>query len=298
MSLPYYITDEYLSTVIRAGLNEDVGSGDVTSAATVSPDARAQGMFVSKQGGVLAGLTAATRVFHELDDTVKVSWNAQEGDSVVRGQELGLVVGPARALLAGERLALNVLQRMSGIATMTRRMVDAVEPLGTRILDTRKTAPGLRPLDKWAVLLGGGSNHRIGLFDMILIKENHIVCAGGLEKAVEAARRYAAAHPRSLRIEVEVTTLEEVERALAMDGIDVLLLDNMTSLDDHGRLDTSMLSEAVRLIGGSVETEASGNVTEETVAEIARTGVNNISCGALTHSVAAMDISLLLDFRD
>ena len=297
-NLPPYISVDYLNAVIRRGLDEDVGEGDVTSRATVSADTQAHGRFVCKQQGIAAGLTVAGMVFQQLDERISVAWDASEGEAVARGTALGRVSGPARAILAAERLALNILQRMSGIATMTRRMVDAVEPFGTRILDTRKTAPGLRLLDKWAVQLGGGSNHRIGLFDMILVKENHIACAGGLEQAIVAARTYADTHPSPLRIEVEVTSLNEVRRALDAGGVDVLLLDNMAVRKDDGALDVSALADAVDLVAGSVETEASGNVTLETVAQIAATGVDSISSGALTHSVTAMDISLLLDFRD
>jgi nicotinate-nucleotide pyrophosphorylase (carboxylating) len=295
---PEYISDAYLTEVIRTGLAEDVGDGDVTSLATVSPDTRAEGTFVCKQGGVVAGLSVASQVFRMIDDSVRLSWKIPDGANVRTGDVAGTVRGPAISILTAERLALNILQRMGGIATMTRKMVDAVSSYHTKILDTRKTAPGLRLLDKWAVLLGGGTNHRIGLYDMILIKENHISSAGGIENAISAARKYANNSSTPLKIEVEVTTLDEVRRALQMGGIDYLLLDNMTSVHPDGRLDTSLLTAAIELIDGAVETEASGNVTLGTVARIADTGVNNISCGALTHSVQALDISLLLNLHD
>jgi nicotinate-nucleotide pyrophosphorylase (carboxylating) len=298
MKPPPYISEDYLATIIRAGLDEDVGERDVTSEATVSAHTHAQGKFVCKQDGVVAGLAVAARVFAQVDERIDLVWDADDGEAVVRGRELGRVSGPARGILAAERLALNIMQRMSGIATMTGQMAEAAKPFGTKILDTRKTAPGLRLLDKWAVLLGGGSNHRIGLFDMILVKENHVTCAGGLVQAVAAARRFAAMSPHPLRIEVEVTTLDEVRQALEIGGIDILLLDNMAVRKDDGTLDVSALSRAVDLVDGAVKTEASGNVTLDTVAQIAATGVDNISCGALTHSVTALDISLLLDFRD
>ncbi len=298
MSRPHYISDEYVDGLIRKALREDVGAGDVTSIATVPVHATARGSFFCKEAGVAAGLAVAADVFRHAAEGVRVEWKVPDGSAVKKGQELGRVSGSARAILAAERLALNLMQRMSGIATMTHRMVEATRPYGSRILDTRKTAPGLRLLDKWAVRLGGGGNHRIGLFDMILIKENHIACAGGLRQAVEAARSFADAHSNPLRIELEVTTLEDVHLALEVGGVDVLLLDNMTSVIDDGSLDTTLLAQAVELIGGTVETEASGNVTIETVTQIARTGVDNISCGALTHSAAALDISLILDFLD
>lgn len=294
---PPYVSDEALAALISAGLREDVGPGDVTSTATVPEGTSAHGTFVCKQNGVLGGLGVASEVFRTVDPGITTRWSSGDGTQVSAGDVFGEVYGPARGILAAERLALNILQRMGGIATMTREMVNLATPYGAQILDTRKTAPGLRILDKWAVLLGGGRNHRLGLHDMILVKENHIACAGGLEQAVRAANLFAAGHRPRLQIEVEVTSLDEVRRAVDLEGIDFLLLDNMTSVDAEGRLDTTMLVEAVRLVDGSVKTEASGNVTLETVEQIARTGVNNISCGALTHSVQALDVSLLLNFR-
>jgi nicotinate-nucleotide pyrophosphorylase (carboxylating) len=202
-----------------------------------------------------------------------------DGLCVERGQVIAQVSGPGRAILTGERVALNFLQRMSGIATTTRRYVDAVEGTAATILDTRKTVPGLRLLDKWAVRLGGGSNHRIGLYDMVLIKDNHIAAVGSIAAAVERAR---ANNPRGLPVEVEVTTLEQLEEAL-LQPIDRILLDNMPP---------DVMREAVMLAGGRIPLEASGGVNEDTVREIAETGVDFISAGALTHSVRAMDISL------
>ena len=191
----------------------------------------------------------------------------------------------------GERLALNILQRMSGIASATRLMANAAKPYHARILDTRKTAPGLRVFDKWAVQLGGGENHRIGLFDMILIKDNHIAATGGIKQAISAAGLYRQTHAPRLQIEVEARTIEEVDAAVSAGGIDRILLDNMVEVRE-GEIDTSKLQEAIRRIDGRVITEASGNVTLETVPAIAATGVDYISSGALTHSVKALDISL------
>ena len=289
--LPPYLTDADLDACIERGLREDLGAGDVTTEATIDPATQAEGMFLAKEPGVVAGLYVAARVFSFLDPSLAVTWSCRDGDAVEAGDTIGTVHGAARSMLCGERLALNFMQRMSGISTATRRMVEAARPHRARILDTRKTAPGLRVLDKWAVLLGGGVNHRVGLFDMILIKDNHIAAAGGIAPAIEAARRYRERHDASLAIEVETRTLEEVEAALAAGGIDRILLDNMVRIDG-GRIDTSRLQRAVQRIAGRCETEASGNVTLETVPAIAATGVDYISSGALTHSVRAMDVSL------
>ncbi|GIV60355.1 MAG: nicotinate-nucleotide diphosphorylase (carboxylating) [Rhodothermaceae bacterium] len=294
--LPPYLTDDALDDLIARALAEDVGPGDVTTLATIPEGTRATAAFLAKEDGVLAGLYVAERVFAAVDPAVRVHWHAADGDAVARGTVFGTVEGAARSLLTAERTALNLLQRMSGIATATRRMAGAARP--ARILDTRKTAPGLRLLDKWAVRLGGGENHRIGLFDMILIKDNHIAAAGGVRAAIEAAHRYRHATGRTgLKIEVEARTLDEVEAILATGGVDIILLDNMARRRDDGSVDTSLLREAVARIGGTVQTEASGNVTPETVAAIAATGVDFISSGALTHSVRALDLSLKIDLE-
>lgn len=279
-----------IDALIQRALAEDVGPGDVTTLATVPASQAAEAYFLAKEDGVLAGLAVADRVFAALSPQVALAWEATDGDAVEAGTRFGTVLGPARAILTGERLALNLMQRMSGIATATRRMVDAAAG-GATILDTRKTAPGLRAFDKWAVRLGGGQNHRTGLYDMILVKDNHIAAAGGVREAIEAARAYRSAHDPSLQIEVETRTLDEVDELLAIGGIDRVLLDNMVHVDDE-RVDVSLLKDAVRRIGGQFATEASGNVTLATVPAIAATGVDYISSGALTHSVRALDISL------
>lgn len=284
-----------VDALIERALIEDVGSGDVTTLATVPATQTADAYFLAKEDGVLAGLNVAERVFAAFDDDISVTWSAADGDAVTAGTRFGTVEGSARTILTGERLALNLMQRMSGIATMTRRMVEAAAG-GATILDTRKTAPGLRAFDKWAVRLGGGQNHRTGLYDMILVKDNHIAAAGGVREAVEAARAYRAEHNPSLLIEVETRTLEEVDQLLAVGGVDRVLLDNMVSVDGQ-RVDVSMLERAVRRVGGAFETEASGNVTLATVPTIATTGVDYISSGALTHSVRALDISLKIALR-
>ncbi len=268
-----------LERVVEAGIAEDVGGGDVTSEAVVPPAARARGTVLLKQRGVVAGLDAVEAVFRRLDSDVRFAVALPDGDTA---DEVPAVVatveGAARAILAGERLALNVAQRLSGIATLTSRYVAAVAGTGVAILDTRKTAPGLRVLEKRAVALGGGVNHRFGLHDAILIKDNHIAIAGGLPEAVAAARAYAPGLP----VEVEARTADEVRAALAS-GAETILLDNMP-LD--------RLRAAVALVAGRCRTEASGGITLEDVRAVADTGVDAISVGALTHSAPALDLSL------
>ena len=297
VSLPNYLSADRLDTILQAALDEDVGSGDVTTQATVPPERRALGTITAKESGIVAGLNAAARVFCLADATAEGTWTVADGAPVDAGDEVGTIRGPARALLTAERLALNVMQRMSGIATATRRMVDAVQPHDPDILDTRKTAPGLRRLDKWAVRLGGGTNHRLGLYDLILIKDNHIAAAGSVHDALDAAVRYRDAHDPSLEIEIETRTLDEVRAACAHGAPDVLLLDNMATRRADGSVDTTRLDAALDVIAGRHRTEASGTVTLDTVAAIAATGVDAISSGALTHSVTALDLSMSMTLR-
>lgn len=263
---------------LKHALEEDIGSGDVTTDNIVPPEATLRGQIRAKQDGVVAGLDAVEVVFHLVDDRVTLTPLVDEGTCVNSGTVVASLVGPGRALLTGERTALNVLGRMSGIATLTRRFVDAVSGTNARILDTRKTAPGLRTIDKIAVRRGGGENHRMGLFDMVLIKDNHIDFAGSL---TEAVRRVRAAGVNQ-EIEVEVRTLEHVREALGL-GVERILLDNMSN---------ETMREAVRLNAGRAKLEASGNVTFENVKQIAETGVDFISVGALTHSAKVLDVSL------
>lgn len=267
-----------VSTSIKRALQEDIGSGDATTDSIVPPDAVLRGRIVAKQSGVIAGLEVAEAVFHEIQTDVSFKSLVKDGATVSDRTTIAEVRGSARALLTGERAALNFLGRMSGIATLTRQFVDAVSGTHAQILDTRKTVPGLRTLDKLAVKLGGGENHRTGLFDMILIKDNHIDFAGSITRAVERARDAAT----GLEIEVETRTLDDVREALAL-GVERILLDNMT-------LDT--MRTAVELTSGRAKLEASGNVTLDTVVEVARTGVDYISVGALTHSPKVFDVSL------
>lgn len=269
-----------IERIVRTALEEDIGLGDVTSMATVARDTTARAELVAKEDFVVAGLDVAADVFHQLDKDVRFEKIFVDGQKVKRGDVLAWLKGSALMLLQGERVALNLLQRMSGIATLTARFVAAVEGTGAFIVDTRKTAPGLRALDKYAVRTGGGRNHRIGLFDGVLIKENHIAAAGNIAAAVAGTREKV---PHTLRVEVETRDLNEVQQALDA-GADVIMLDNMTNAE---------MVQAVALIDGRALTEASGGVTLERVREIAETGVNIISVGALTHSVVAADISML-----
>ena len=268
--------------ILKSALAEDVGSGDVTSLSTVPPGRTISGRYIAKEDGVLCGLEVVARAFALLDASIAFTALAADGDRVRKGDVIATVSGDARAILAGERVGLNLLQHMSGVATQTARAVAAVAGTGAKIVDTRKTTPGLRVLDKYAVRTGGGGNHRFNLADGVLIKDNHIVAAGGIAAAVAAARARA---PHSLKIEVEVETLEQLREALEA-GADIIMLDNMP---------TETMREAVRLVAGRALTEASGNMGDKTDAElraVAETGVDLISIGALTHSVKALDISL------
>ena len=268
-----------ISEIVGRALAEDVGDGDVTTLATVPETARAQATITQKAPGVVFGLELAEETFRSLDAEIEIERLVEEGVWRERGPALRLA-GSARAILTGERTALNFLQRLSGVATMAARCVEAVEGTGARILDTRKTTPGLRTLEKAAVAAGGGTNHRAGLYDAILIKENHAAIAGGVGEAVRRARERAPELP----LEVECRTLAEVDEALGA-GANRILLDNMT---------VEQLRDAVAHVGGRAELEASGGVTLETLREIASTGVQFVSVGALTHSAPALDLSLIL----
>lgn len=265
--------------IIEGALQEDIGSGDVTSEAICAPDQMGRAVIRTKEPCVVAGVPIAQMVFETLDAQIRFAPRVRDGDRLSAGQVIAEIEGRLRAILMGERTALNLLQRLSGIATLTARYVEAVKDFSAKILDTRKTAPGLRILDKYAVRVGGGHNHRLGLYDGVLIKSNHIRAAGGIFPALERARRYA---PAMLKIEIEVKTLAELREALEASP-DIIMLDNM-SLDE--------MRQAVKIAHGRVPLEASGGVTLENVREIAATGVDFISVGALTHSVKAIDMHL------
>lgn len=275
------IDQEFLKAIdpiIEAGLKEDVNTGDLTTDLLISADTKTTAIMIAKADGIIAGLPVAEQIFRKLDQNVQFKAEISDGDRVKKGDLICTIHGAYRALLTGERLALNFLQRMSGIATETARYVEAVKEFKTEILDTRKTVPGLRLLDKYAVKAGGGTNHRIGLYDMVMIKDNHISVAGGISNAVKAIRPNI---PSTIKIEVETTTMAEVQEALDA-GADIIMLDNM---------DNEAMIAAVKLIDGRAKVEASGNMNLQRVREVAATGVDFISIGALTHSVVALDIS-------
>ncbi len=273
-----------IQSIIRTALAEDIGPGDVTTRATVPPDQKGRARAVAKEHFIVAGVEVFAAVFKAVDKKTRVCIRVEDGRRASKGEVIAEVEGKLAAILQAERVALNVFQRMCGIATLTSKYVQAVCGTPVKILDTRKTAPGLRVLDKMAVRLGGGTNHRIGLYDAVLIKDNHIEAAGGIAAAVAAQRR---ASKRPFKIEVETKTLKEVREALQC-GVDMIMLDNMTN---------AAMKKAVDLIDGRALTEASGNVNLKRVASIAATGVDFISVGELTHSVRAADISLKVEGR-
>ncbi|MGH2535584.1 MAG: carboxylating nicotinate-nucleotide diphosphorylase [Thermomicrobiales bacterium] len=271
--------------IVDLALAEDIGTGDVTTLATVPTGTTARGTLLAKADGVISGIEAAAYTFYRVDPTVSFSPFLNDGDRVTHGTTIAEVAGDARSLLTAERVALNLLQHLSGVATETARYVAAVAGTTARIIDTRKTTPGLRILEKAAVRHGGGYNHRVGLADGVLIKDNHLTAIGGSDRVTRAVQQARALAPHTLKIEVEVTTLAEVEEAVAA-GADVILLDNM---------DVPTMRHAVEYVAGRALLEASGNVRLETVRAIAETGVDFISVGALTHSAPALDISLDFD---
>lgn len=271
-----------IKTLVDYALKEDIGTGDITTNSLIPLDLQAKATMVAKSAGVIAGLAVAEYIFRSLSPEITWKTFINDGDKVVKGDLVLEISGSYRALLTGERLALNFMQRMSGIATMTANCVNAVADFKTKILDTRKTVPGLRLLDKYAVMIGGGTNHRIGLYDMVLIKDNHIKIAGGITRAVAQIKKSI---PSGIQIEVETTTLQEVKEALAA-GVDIIMLDNMT---------TNAMVESVKIINGRAKVEASGNMTLDRLKEVAATGVDFISIGALTHSVTAFDISMNIE---
>ncbi|CAG0937973.1 nicotinate-nucleotide pyrophosphorylase (carboxylating) [Candidatus Brocadiaceae bacterium] len=273
---------QLIDPLIQSALDEDIQSGDITTEATIPPDVPALGRFLIKQHGVLAGNEIVHRVFQLVDPALEYAIALHDGTGVEPGQVVATVSGSAASILRGERTALNFMQRMSGIATVTKSYLDLVKPYPVKIMDTRKTVPGLRALDKYAVTVGGGSNHRIGLYDMFLIKDNHIQVAGSVTNAIERCKLYRKEKGIDSRIEVEVTNFDELDEALHC-GVDRIMLDNF-SVED--------LRKAVAVIAGRSEIEASGGITSETIHAVAATGVDIISVGALTHSVKGLDISL------
>ena len=275
--------DELIDDLLQLAFAEDLGDGDHTTLSTIPADAMGRSRLIIKEKGILAGVEIARKVFAFVDQSIRMEEYIADGAEVNPGDVAFIAEGPVRSLLIAERTMLNIMQRMSGVATMTRRYADELKGLHTRVLDTRKTTPGMRMLEKEAVKIGGGVNHRIGLFDMILIKDNHIDFAGSIKKAIERAKEYCKENGRDdLKIEVEVRSLDDIRRVLAVGGVDRIMFDNFTP---------ELTREAVKLVDGRVETESSGGITFDTLRAYGETGVDFISVGALTHSVKGLDMS-------
>ena len=273
---------ELIDRLIDLAFAEDIGDGDHTTLSCIPADAMGKSRLLIKETGVLAGMEIAKEIFHRFDPTMQVEVLMPDGSDVKPGDVAMIVTGKVRSLLQTERLMLNVMQRMSGIATMTRRYVMQLEGTHTRVLDTRKTTPGMRMLEKMAVKIGGGVNHRIGLFDMILLKDNHVDFAGGIANAIRRAKDYCREKGKDLKIEIEVRNLDELRQVLELGGVDRIMFDNFTP---------ELTREAVRMVDGRYETESSGGITFDTLRQYAETGVDFISVGALTHSVKGLDMS-------
>ena len=273
---------DHLDALIKLWFAEDIGDGDHTTLSCIPADAIGKSQLIIKEEGILAGVEVAKRVFHLFDSDLKMTQFLHDGDRVKVGDIAFVVEGRIQSLLQTERLILNIMQRMSGIATRTAEYIKLLEGTHTRVLDTRKTTPGLRLLEKEAVKIGGGCNHRIGLYDMILLKDNHVDFAGGIDKAITRAKEYCETKGKNLKIEIEVRNFDEIHQVMAVGGVDRIMLDNFTPADTK---------KAVELIGGKYETESSGGITFDTLRQYAECGVDYISVGALTHSVKSLDMS-------
>ena len=274
--------DQLIDELLDLAFAEDLGDGDHTTLSTIPADAMGRSRLIIKEDGILSGVEIAEKVLHKVDPSIKMEVMIGDGAEVKKGDIAFTAEGSVRSLLIAERTMLNIMQRMSGVATMTRRYQNELDGLHTRVLDTRKTTPGMRMLEKEAVKTGGGTNYRIGLFDMILIKDNHIDFAGGLEKAIDRANEYCKAQGKDLRIEIEARSLDDIRRILAHGGVDRIMFDNFTP---------ELTREAVKLVDGKVETESSGGITLENLRQYGEAGVDFISVGALTHSVKGLDMS-------
>ena len=274
--------DQLIDELLDLAFAEDLGDGDHTTLSTIPADAVGKSRLIIKEDGILSGVNIAKMVLDKTDPSIKLEVMIEDGTEVKKGDVAFIAEGPVRSLLIAERTMLNIMQRMSGVATMARKYQDELQGLHTRVLDTRKTTPGMRMLEKEAVKTGGGTNHRIGLFDMILIKDNHIDFAGGLEKAIDRAREYCRSNGKDLKIEVEVRSLDDIRRVIEHGGVDRIMFDNFTQ---------ELTREAVELVGGRFETESSGGITLENLRQYGEAGVDFISVGALTHSVKGLDMS-------
>lgn len=283
MNRPSYVTPERLYKFIMGAINEDIGDGDHSTLASVPAGLQRKARLLIKHDCILAGVDLAKEIFHFYDKNLELEVLKNDGDEVKEGDIAFIVSGSARSILTMERLVLNCMQRMSGIATYAHEMVNLLADTNTKILDTRKTSPIFRMCEKWAVYIGGGQNHRYGLFDMIMLKDNHVDYSGGITNAVNATLQYLRENNKNLRIEVETRNLDEVKEALATKAVDIIMLDNM-SLDE--------MKEAVKLINGAAQTEASGGITKDTVRIVAETGVDFISSGAIIYDAPNIDLSL------
>ena len=272
-----------IDELIRLAFSEDIGDGDHTTLSSIPAEAQGKVQLIVKENGVLAGVEIAQHIFHAFDKDLQITVFIQDGAEVKVGDIAFTVEGKVQSLLQTERLVLNIMQRMSGIATTTRRYARKLEGTKTRVLDTRKTTPGMRMIEKEAVKIGGGVNHRIGLFDMILLKDNHVDFAGGISQAIKGAQQYCKEKGKDLKIEIEVRNFDELQEAIATGGIDRIMLDNFNTTDTR---------KAVEIINGRYETESSGGITFDTLRDYAECGVDYISVGALTHSVKSLDMSL------
>lgn len=285
MTRPLFVTDSAVLHFIKSSLSEDIGEGDHTTIATIPANQKGEGVLKTKQGGIIAGVDLVEKIFQFVDSSLIVERKLNDGEKVFPGDVIFNIKGSIQSILSTERLALNCMQRMSGIATYTNKLVKLIEDTGVKIKDTRKTTPNFRLAEKWAVWIGGGHNHRFALYDMIMIKDNHIDACGGILEAIAKTKEYLELTGKELKIEVEARTLEDVEKTISTSGVEVIMLDNMSS---------EMIKKAVLLVAGKCKLEASGGITEQNLVEIASTGVDYISIGALTHSIKSLDMNLKL----
>ena len=278
-----YLTESAILKFIESALAEDIGEGDHSSLAAVPKDIIGKAQLLIKDEGIIAGLTLAEKIFHQVNQNLRVEFYKKDGDLVSKGEIAFVVIGQAQSILSAERLVLNCMQRMSGIATYTHKLSGMIKGTKAQLIDTRKTTPNFRIMEKWAVVIGGGKNHRFALYDMVMLKDNHVDMGGGIQKAILHTQAYLKAKNKNLKIEIETRNLKEVEEVVKVGGVDVIMLDNM-SIDE--------MKKAVELIAGKFKTEASGGITESTLRAVAECGVDYISVGALTHSVKSLDLSL------
>ena len=281
-----FIPEEYLVQHITLALDEDVRDGDHSSLACISKTTKDKAKLIAKQDGIICGIEIARKVYSLVDDKIIFTPFLNDGDKIKKGDVVFKVEGPAIGILTAERTALNYMQRLSGIATATNEYVDIIKETKTKLLDTRKTTPSMRLFEKYAVKVGGGYNHRIGLYDMIMLKDNHIDFAGGIKEAITKTKEYLKRIGKNLKIEIEVRSMEELEQVMEIGGVDRIMLDNFTP---------ELLTKAVERIGKSYETESSGGITKETILSYARSGVDYISVGSLTHQIKSLDLSLVAD---